>query len=319
MRRLIWCLAVMLLALPASGADDKKTPKQQYSALLKEYSSEKQKLTAQALQAAGEEQKKLKQKIDGLPAEFADRFVQIAEDNPKDPGSIDALFWVAKFAGDCPAQKTAFEKLTSVVPDMTMSDLATRLKLVKSGTPEFFEAVYNRIQKSEKDEKATTLLIWVASNGAHTPAGQQAAEFVIDKHIDDPAIETICHLLGKAANDKSVELLNKVIDKSSKPKIKATAALSLGQGLAAQCDKNEDDIEKAKKMGAEAEKYLTMVVDKLAKDSTTMKKSAQQELKALHTRIGATAEVTGVDLEQKKFKLSDYRGKVILLDFWGNW
>ncbi len=30
-------------------------------------------------------------------------------------------------------------------------------------------------------------------------------------------------------------------------------------------------------------------------------------------------EIEAEDIDGKKFKLSDYRGKVILLDFWGNW
>jgi hypothetical protein len=36
--------------------------------------------------------------------------------------------------------------------------------------------------------------------------------------------------------------------------------------------------------------------------------------------LGKTApEIEGEDLDGKKFKLSDYRGKVVVLDFWGNW
>ena len=30
-------------------------------------------------------------------------------------------------------------------------------------------------------------------------------------------------------------------------------------------------------------------------------------------------EIAGEDIDGKKFKLSDYKGKVVLLDFWGNW
>jgi len=33
----------------------------------------------------------------------------------------------------------------------------------------------------------------------------------------------------------------------------------------------------------------------------------------------AAPEIEGEDTDGKKFKLSDYRGKVVLLDFWGNW
>ena len=30
-------------------------------------------------------------------------------------------------------------------------------------------------------------------------------------------------------------------------------------------------------------------------------------------------EIEGIDLDGTAFKLSDYRGKVIFLDFWGDW
>ncbi len=30
-------------------------------------------------------------------------------------------------------------------------------------------------------------------------------------------------------------------------------------------------------------------------------------------------DIEGADLDGVDFKLSDYRGKVVMLDFWGNW
>jgi hypothetical protein len=38
------------------------------------------------------------------------------------------------------------------------------------------------------------------------------------------------------------------------------------------------------------------------------------------SRIGTFApEIAGADIDGTFFKLSDYRGQVVLLDFWGNW
>ena len=47
-------------------------------------------------------------------------------------------------------------------------------------------------------------------------------------------------------------------------------------------------------------------------------KGALNELR--HLRIGMVApDIIGEDIDGKQFKLSDYRGKVVLIDFWGNW
>lgn len=33
----------------------------------------------------------------------------------------------------------------------------------------------------------------------------------------------------------------------------------------------------------------------------------------------AAPEITGADVDGKSLKLSDYKGKVVLVDFWGDW
>ncbi len=54
------------------------------------------------------------------------------------------------------------------------------------------------------------------------------------------------------------------------------------------------------------------------------------ELVAAFTTMNASAtvglnagdlipEITGRDVEGSEFRLSDYEGKVIMLDFWGDW
>jgi cytochrome oxidase Cu insertion factor (SCO1/SenC/PrrC family) len=41
---------------------------------------------------------------------------------------------------------------------------------------------------------------------------------------------------------------------------------------------------------------------------------------SLDARVGRLApEIEGEDIDGVPFKLSDYRGKVVLIDFWGHW
>jgi hypothetical protein len=63
-----------------------------------------------------------------------------------------------------------------------------------------------------------------------------------------------------------------------------------------------------------------MVTGQFGKDIAAHKAEAEQMLKLFSLRVGKEApEITGPDLDEKVFKLTDYRGKVVLLDFWGNW
>ncbi len=54
---------------------------------------------------------------------------------------------------------------------------------------------------------------------------------------------------------------------------------------------------------------------------STLGAAAESELYEIHNlAVGMRApEIEGVDLDGVAFRLSDYRGKVVLLDFWGNW
>ena len=51
---------------------------------------------------------------------------------------------------------------------------------------------------------------------------------------------------------------------------------------------------------------------------------AQEMMGAIDERekfgVGCTSpDIAGIDLDGVEFKLSDYKGKVIFLDFWGDW
>jgi hypothetical protein len=59
-----------------------------------------------------------------------------------------------------------------------------------------------------------------------------------------------------------------------------------------------------------------------APDKTQLVEQWKKELTEIKGPRGLgkpAPEIAGDDLDAKVFKLSDYKGKVVLLDFWGFW
>jgi AhpC/TSA family len=334
-KRLVFCGLVIVLALPAArGRDDpgqeKKPPsvKEQYDELVKALADERQKLQSELRKAKGDDAAKAMEKFRGLSKEYAERFFKLAEDNPSDPASNDALFWILQNAV---SHAKAEKKLVGVVAEMPLTELQSKLGTIRGRCPAaILEAVANRAEKDEKDKLAGDLLGWVASKRTFAQAAQGnemqivegATARLIEKYPDHPAIEQMCQVLARGRSPKDVETLKTIIEKARSNRVKAEASLGLGQSLSAQLDSFGGSAEQAEKLAAEADKYLTEAVELLAKEKLDAKKqAAEQELKAFRTlRVGKEApEISGKDLDGTEFKLSDYRGKVILLDFWGNW
>jgi len=314
-----------VLALPATQGqdapkDEKKPPsaKEQYAALVKEFNAQRQQMIPEINKAKGEEQQKLIQKYYGLGKDFAEKFYKLAEDNPKDPVAADALFWVVQNASGIPVAQKAAEKVAALAAEMPLADLLERLNTLRGGSPAIFDAALKRAEKEKSNPKAPDLIAWVATNGSSTPAGQKAAEQLFEHHPDHAAIRQVCRTL--AYNPKGEEVLKQLLEKkTAKPRVKAAAALALGQSIASRAERQGDKSE-AEKVAAEADKYLAQAAE-LAKDDATLRKDAERELNILRNlRVGKEApDIKGADLDGKEFKLSDYRGKVVLLDFWGNW
>jgi hypothetical protein len=319
-------MLALLLALPALQAEDKpvdkpKSPKEQYDTLVKEFTSQQRDIIVQFRKTKGEEQQKLLAKYEGLGTDFAAKFFKLAEDNPKDPIAADALFWVLQNGVNSPVHGKAAEKATSLVAEMPLKDLARHVNAMRFGADGIFEAAFKRAEKELKDPNLGLLLTAIAVNGSHLPVGQKAVELLIERFPDHSGLESVCGALSRGRDPKSAETLKVILEKSPQKRVKAAAAMALGSSLASQVDQLGDDLAKADKVAAEAEKYFVMVIDQFGKENPAQATNAERDLKALRSlRVGKEAlNISAVDLDEKEFKLSDYRGKVVLLDFWGNW
>jgi len=108
------------------------------------------------------------------------------------------------------------------------------------------------------------------------------------------------------------DALRKIVETNPNPTIKGYAAFALGQNLV-----NHDK-------SAEAQKVFEDVVAKYGDvkgGRGTLAEAAKGQLHEIRDlAVGKVApEIEGQDVEGHPLKLSDYRGKVVVLDFWGDW
>jgi hypothetical protein len=171
----------------------------------------------------------------------------------------------------------------------------------------------------------------------HTSALQKGPETVYAKalaqiranHITSPEFARVLKEVGGANDDDSQQLLREVLAKNTDHKIQASACKTLAAGLEnaakiADPIKNDPELRKLaeKQQGKEAVEKLIAEADHKRKEAGELTKTLGEKFGDVFSEptVGKPApEIEGEDADSKTFKLSDYRGKVVLLDFWGNW
>jgi hypothetical protein len=315
------CLAIVLLAWPAARGEEpnkEKSAKERYDALVKEFQTKQREIIAQYQKTKGEEQQKLLQQYFGLGKDYADKFFKLAEEDPKSDVAKDALFWIVQNGSESGVFQKASEKVGALIAEMQLKELSQKLNAIQPN-PSILDAVLKRADKDAKEASAADLIAWAATRASYLPAGQKAAQTLIEKYPDHSAIPQVLNALSRSNSPDAEKTLRKLSESSTNQNIKAAATLALAKVLANRVDSLGDNPAEGDKVTAEAEKYFKAAIE-LYKDNAAQKKAAESGLKALAIRPGKEApEIKGPDLDGKDFKLSDYKGKVVLLDFWGNW
>jgi hypothetical protein len=201
--------------------------------------------------------------------------------------------------------------------------MATLTKL----RPKMAEGALAIAKEDPKDDVGFDALIMAFQtdpNNAKVRA--EAQKLIKEHHLANPKIENALPALARSGRGVNKAFLNEVKEKNPSKSVKAFAGFTLAQALktdATSAQTPDDQIlpklEEAKKaFEAVAEEYGDAEVRSLRGKVSAAVERELADIK--NTPIGkVTPEIEGEDVDGKTFKISDYRGKVVLLDFWGHW
>ena len=144
---------------------------------------------------------------------------------------------------------------------------------------------------------------------------------IMKHHLDHKDIGKILSIAPRRVTP-AYEAIVKEVMKTGEGDDQVQAAISLAKYIPLRDGKldrsalNDEELADLEKES----KSLRELLGSFDGDSELHKK-AQDELFVLENlTVGAKAmNIVGTDLEGEEFKLSDYRGKIVFLDFWGDW
>lgn len=167
-------------------------------------------------------------------------------------------------------------------------------------------------------DEALQFHLWIIMNASakQKDAVVVAVEAIIADHLDSEALQppqfrsaALSRHLGQERYDEVVEL---IVAESPHDMVKANLLFDKAQGMIRARDASEADKAKALEMLEQ--------VARIADGSALAQRTRAPLFKAKYLQVGMVVpDIIAADLDGVTFKLSDYRGKVVMLDFWGDW
>jgi hypothetical protein len=214
------------------------------------------------------------------------------------------------------AQTAYFEPYSKAQADEERAkiQLDPELHPVKIYTPKFQDLA----KRAEGTGVGLKCWLWIVkhSDGSGSKSAPQAIQALTSRYLDSEDLVDLASYLryaswsiGKELTNSTLELL---IDKSPHKSVRAQATCSLAYAL----------LEESPGAGAARDRAHELL-EKVRSDYADTKAAKQAEhglFELDHLQIGMTVpEIEGTDVDGAAFKISDYRGKVVVLDFWGHW
>ncbi|OWK40783.1 TlpA family protein disulfide reductase [Fimbriiglobus ruber] len=239
----------------------------------------------------------------------------------EEPGDLAARIKAAKaaFGKEREQFEAAFEKAKTDKERERISDESDKA-LVK-----YVDTLFKLVEPQPANPAAFDALVTVSSAGGDKSGA--ALDLIAKHHAAHPDAAEFAYALAYSDSPRAETVLRAIAEQNKSKDVKGVATYALGVRLKHKAKAASDD-DRAK-LAAEAEgllkaaasDYATVKTPQLEKPLGVMAAGQLAGLKnVLNLVVGKTVpEIEGEDTTGKALKLSDARGKVVLLDFWASW
>ncbi len=186
-----------------------------------------------------------------------------------------------------------------------------------------FQAVAREAKGTEVAAKAWMRVAEIAADFGRKPDAIEALDTLMEAHIASPALESLPGLVSRRlgsflGKEKTEKTLRTLIEKSPHKTIQAASMFTVASSIVKDKKATPERTAEARALMAKLQKEYVGVVDSRKQDFAAQAEAVLFEMDFLQIgKVAPDFEVT--DENGVKFKLSDYRGKVVVVDFWGNW
>jgi cytochrome oxidase Cu insertion factor (SCO1/SenC/PrrC family) len=193
-------------------------------------------------------------------------------------------------------------------------DRKKAMEMYRTGRPSAAEAISLILKLAKETPKAEGIengLMWALMRGAKPAQRKEVSGLLLTHYKDSESIGKLAQMYSRARTGGEAGL-REIIEKSGDEKVRQGATYYLAEKLIGNAETKKEGLTMMKKL---------IATPGLDKDNPKLVAQGKGKIMiAEKLGIGCTApDIVGTDQEGKEFKLSEYRGQVVLLDFWGIW
>jgi S1-C subfamily serine protease/thiol-disulfide isomerase/thioredoxin len=217
--------------------------------------------------------------------------------------------------------KRAAQDFAATLAQARTEEELADLSLKRNPIPQFIERLFalaDEARGTPADLQALMMICKLADSGPQSSeAFKRAQQRVLKDHLDDRELGKLIFVLSESANPQASKLLEAIEQKSSQREVRGMACFTRALLLSSR-----------KRQSSRTERATIESLEHVIKDYGDVPFKGNQlgklaepmlfELKYLGTGKKAP-DIEGHELSGAELKLSDYQGKVVVLDFFANW